>query len=352
MIKEIDIVNFQSHKSSHLELVPGVNVIVGASDSGKSAIIRALRWLIWNRPVGDAFLSHWGGLTTVNVTMENGITIERSKGKTVNVYALIEYDTGSEFEEFKAFGNDVPQPIQEILNLDETNLQRQGDQPFLISNTPGEVSSYFNKVAKLDQIDTSLKFITSNAKALTGQIKSAEVRLQSLETESERYQYLGKAEAQLEVLEEDLLNQYHRRSGLQTLRELHAGITYLENLNKLDQEIVDREEVVDELLDMIAQRSQVLEAKTSLTESVTSWTILETDTMISAARQKLLVPVEEILDLYESKHQGVEDLEEIKRQVKEVSMAAINNRTGEIQLENLELEFEQHMPEECPLCGK
>ena len=90
MIKEIDIVNFQSHKSTHLDLVPGVNVIVGASDSGKSAIIRALRWLIWNRPVGDAFISHWADGGFVNIVTDQMDVIQRAKGPGGNQYRINE----------------------------------------------------------------------------------------------------------------------------------------------------------------------------------------------------------------------------------------------------------------------
>ena len=59
MIKQINIKNFQSHKSTQLKLDPGVNVIVGSSDSGKTAIIRAYLWVVDNRPLGNAFVSHW-----------------------------------------------------------------------------------------------------------------------------------------------------------------------------------------------------------------------------------------------------------------------------------------------------
>ncbi|MFR9297315.1 MAG: AAA family ATPase, partial [Aedoeadaptatus pacaensis] len=43
-IEKIILVNFQSHVYSELSLSRGVNVIVGPSDSGKTAIMRALRW--------------------------------------------------------------------------------------------------------------------------------------------------------------------------------------------------------------------------------------------------------------------------------------------------------------------
>jgi exonuclease SbcC len=358
MIKKLNILNFQSHKSSTFDFSPGVNVIVGASDSGKSAIIRALRWLIWNRPVGDSFRSHWGGQTSVEIvvpernsiepgTHKDQTTLMRTKNENTNQYFLNGTDNV-----FKAFGNDVPQPIQEILNLDETNLQRQGDSPFLISNSPGEVSGFFNRIAKLDKIDSSLRHITSQARTLTGQIKSDEVRLQSLKTESERYEYLNKAETRLEILEEDTRSQNQRRSGLQTLREIISGILYLDNVTKLDQEIVDRESIVDDLLDMHTMGTQVQEGITLLEEGITTWKLLNTNIAISSTRQKLLDPINEILDLYDSKKEVKENIEDLKSQVMEVSMLAINTRTEQIQLERKETEFEQHMPEICPLCGK
>jgi len=71
MIKTLSIQNYQSHKDSTLEFDPGVNVIVGSTDSGKTAIIRALRWLIWNRPNGDSFRSTWGGDTKVTESKKN-----------------------------------------------------------------------------------------------------------------------------------------------------------------------------------------------------------------------------------------------------------------------------------------
>jgi exonuclease SbcC len=52
MITQLNITNFQSHVKSVLKLSPGINVICGPSDSGKSAIIRGLRWVIENQPTG------------------------------------------------------------------------------------------------------------------------------------------------------------------------------------------------------------------------------------------------------------------------------------------------------------
>ena len=101
MIQSLKIINFQSHEDSTLDFVPGVNMILGASDSGKSAIIRALKWLVWNRPNGDAYRSNWGGETSVQAFFD-GFGVERSKDKE-NMYRIFEEDTNKADIILKAF---------------------------------------------------------------------------------------------------------------------------------------------------------------------------------------------------------------------------------------------------------
>ena len=55
MLKELQLVNFQSHKNTNLVFDPGFNCIVGPSDNGKSVIIRAINWIRTNRPKGSDF---------------------------------------------------------------------------------------------------------------------------------------------------------------------------------------------------------------------------------------------------------------------------------------------------------
>ena len=56
MISRVCLQNFQSHEESELELSPGINVIVGSSNSGKSAIVRAMEGVRTNRPWGTSFV--------------------------------------------------------------------------------------------------------------------------------------------------------------------------------------------------------------------------------------------------------------------------------------------------------
>jgi len=243
MINNIAIANFQSHRETILDLSPGVNVIVGPSDSGKTAIIRALRWLAWNRPTGEAFRSRWGGDTLVRVQDNNGYAIERLKNsKGMNIYRFQD-------EVFEGFGTDVPDKITEILNIDEVNLQFQLDAHFLISLSPGEVARYFNQVAHLEKIDSGLKNINSWIRQLDNKRGFLVEQQGEFEEELKSFEYLDQAEADLEVLEE--MDQ--KRSQLQTaannLANLIAQARIIDNDAEVWKELVGLEPEVDAILE-------------------------------------------------------------------------------------------------------
>jgi len=163
MIKSLKLINFLSHRKSLLEFSPGVNVIVGESDAGKSALIHAIRWVMDNRPLGDSYRSNWGGLTKVVLRLDNNIVTKKKTDKE-HIYKLDKLI-------FKAFKTSVPEEVLLTLNMSEVNLQAQLTPHFLISKSPGEVAQYFNGIAKLDQIDSSLQNINKNIGQINSKLK-------------------------------------------------------------------------------------------------------------------------------------------------------------------------------------
>jgi len=192
MIKKLIVKNFQSHKKTILKFVPGLNVIVGSSDSGKSSLFRAMRWLAFNRPQGSAFQSHWGGDTEVKVRLEEGY-ITRHKGKE-NKYIVND-------EILKAVRSDVPTEVSKMLDMPAINWQDQFDAHFLLSRSPGEVARTLNELVDLDEIDQGLSKADAMLRQNKSSIKYETERLEELRGKKKEYAYLKDMESDLKEME-------------------------------------------------------------------------------------------------------------------------------------------------------
>ena len=71
-ITKLTLENFQSHKYTVINFDEGLNSIVGATDSGKTAIFRALKWALYNDPSGDYFIRTGEDYVSVKVELSNG----------------------------------------------------------------------------------------------------------------------------------------------------------------------------------------------------------------------------------------------------------------------------------------
>lgn len=194
MINRLRLNNFQSHKKTDIEFSPGVNAIVGSSNSGKTAILRGLYWSIYNRPVGADFVSHWNRnkkgdpIEPSFVLVEtDGGSISRIKDKNMNGYMLNNI-------KLEAIRTDVPEEVQKAFNLQEVNIQRQMDQPFLLCEPSGAVARFFNKIIRLDIIDRILSAAESKKRKLKQDIEIQSEIEKSTEKELSKYDWIESAQ--------------------------------------------------------------------------------------------------------------------------------------------------------------
>lgn len=195
MIDFIQLTEFQSHRATALNFESGVNVIVGQSDCGKSAVLRALRFVLENKPNGDSFINHKSKFTLVNLALTDGHSVTREKGDDGNRYELAtKLPNGkSTCDEFTAFGQGVPDPIAHATKFHNVNFQQQLDAPFLLSMTPGEAGQYLNSVMNLDLIDATVKAIQQQARDNKNECARLATNLANLESELGAYDWLPNA---------------------------------------------------------------------------------------------------------------------------------------------------------------
>lgn len=293
MIKSLEIQNFQSHKNTKLVFHPGVNIIVGSSDSGKTAVLRALRWGLTNKPSGDAFRSSWGGTTEVRIELEDAV-IERLKGNSSNLYKLNDFDLA-------AFGQGVPDEVEKAANINDVNLQAQMDAPFLLSENSGEVAKFFNRIARLDVIDKTTSRIKKATNKVKEEINVLTITIEKNEKDLLRYGFIKKAEIDLGVLEGMEQTKSNKVLTQSKLRKLISDINTTENQIIKNSEFKTIEKKVDELLKLIEEKKK-LETSYNLLSILIS-RISEAEKNMSDIKGKvvLLPSINNLIQLYQKK---------------------------------------------------
>lgn len=296
MIDSIQIQNFQIHRDAELQFSPGVNVIIGSSDSGKTAILRALNWVVSNKPSGDSFKSNGTDDTSAILYIE-GKEITRHKTGNHNIYAIDE-------DVFKAFGQGVPPEITSLINMDSLNIHSQLAGPFLLSQSSGEVARYLNTLVNLDVIDKSISNLKGESSRVSRAMNSDGERLIQLESELVGFNWIESAEDELKELETLQEAIFQNGEDYFKLSQLLSNLDSISEKRKEIVQILSLENQVEELIHLIDEIKKVNDNAFDLNDIINHLDFCLTE--ISEGKQKLKL---------------------------------------------LEEEFHSLMPEECPLCG-
>lgn len=190
-LESIYLKNFQSWEKQRINFHKGFNAIIGASDSGKSSVIKAIDWVINNRPLGDEFKSWFSDKddkTVVSLNFDEDIKISKERVGSKNIYKLPNGLTLS------AFRSDVPQEVTELCNMREYNIQRQHEGYFLLQESPGERAKKLNKAVGLDIIDGLYSFLNSRTLEINRELKRTEEVKESIKEDLKKYRDLDMVE--------------------------------------------------------------------------------------------------------------------------------------------------------------
>lgn len=343
MIKKIKIENIQSHKETELELSPGINAIVGSSNNGKSAILRAFYWLVYNRPLGvDNLLSHWAFDKKGNQTLPMKVSVENERGtitrfrtKDLNQYIVND-------EELNVVKTDVPEQVEKMLCLTDTNIQRQQDAPFLLSLTSGQVAQYFNKTVRLDIIDRVLSNAESRRRKLNQDIKTNSELLKETQKKHEKFEWLDQVEK--------LLIKY-------------------ENISKKNIELKEQIEILENQIQEFEKYSEIKEKYNFIPEAQkTFYKIVSLESSIDSLNSKIenLESDVEVYDSCKNKSYDFSELKKIINKIREINTKDIQNQINDLkeEIEDFEdsqstiktnkleiINLKKELPDICPLCG-
>lgn len=175
--KSIRLENFQSHVDTTIELKDGLNVFIGPSDSGKSAIFRGVRWALFNEPSGTFFIRNGSKEARVTITFKDGRILVRGRSVSCNYYEL--HDSKGKVR-LESFGQGVPKEVVDFTNIRKIELnngevytismQGQLESPFLLTATSAQKAAAIGRLSGVHILDHAIKDIArelANSKQIT-----------------------------------------------------------------------------------------------------------------------------------------------------------------------------------------
>jgi exonuclease SbcC len=261
-ISEITIQNFQSHSYTTLQPAePGkLTVIVGPSDSGKTAIIRALRWLTYNTPSGTDFIKIGSNQAKVSMTMDTGHIIirQRSRGG-INRY-IVDAPDGPE-QVFEGFGNIVPLEVQQITGISpieigdmtlNLNLSEQLDGPFLGKSISAPArAKVLGKLAGTEEIDYAARLLQTDLYRCRQDEKRLAAEIESLTNQIDDYNYLEDLKETVDAIKEKWAEIKEKSKLVKALSELQTQQQELIRKKKEQQAILDNLRQLDEAANLL-----------------------------------------------------------------------------------------------------
>lgn len=344
MIESLKLENIQSHKNTEITFDKGINCIVGSTDKGKSAVIRGLLWAVENRPLGIEKLgSHWifndknRQVEPMSVTVvKDGKVLIRRRTKDSNQYIV----NGKELNVVKS---DVPEEVSGFFRLSETNIQKQLDSPFLLSNTSGETARYFNSMVKLDIIDRVLSDVESEKRKLRNTMEMCREQIDELSRKLERFFPTDVAEA--------LISSYDRLSDKISLVKsdkdmLKKNVDMAESILNINAyRCIDAETLADEFDGVWKAGERLRDEISSAMRNLREYERCKASGINIADAEKLVIDAEDIKRDLEKKIDEIEHLSEEVRYLSSI-LSSVEEYDREISDRIKEL------PDICPVCGK
>lgn len=211
-IKEIIIKNFQSHKYTKISLSENINVFLGKGNAGKSAIIRALIWVLFNEPKGSEFIRKGEGSAFVSITLDNGFKVIREKGNNINKYTLI-YPDGN-IKEFSNFGFDVPEEIRRILSIKTLPLENgkklnpqikeQMESIYLLDESPSIIHSTLLTISGGQVFDEAINSIITDLQRLDRKEKELKKEIDEKTSLLKKYEGIDEKKEKLIKLKKEI----------------------------------------------------------------------------------------------------------------------------------------------------
>lgn len=242
MIQRIILDDFLAHKHTELVLGPGVSTLTGPNNSGKSAIVEALRCVATN-PTPKHVIRHGAPQARVEVVLDDGTSVVWARKPKTAWYEL-RRPGAEEPEFFRKLGRGmVPEEIRDALRLDPVELEggtaidvHIGDQkkPIFLLDADGADA----RLAEFFAASSESAHLIAMQKALQNRNREAKTRERTLRARlSELAQGLDRLSALPEVTRQGMLARELGNAAIELEKQLPNLERLLEKGRNLNRDL-------------------------------------------------------------------------------------------------------------------
>lgn len=191
MIRRFTVTNFQSLRDVDLPLGP-LTVIVGPSNSGKSALIRAMRALASNVRGSDVVTR---GAKTMRITAQtDGHEVTLTRTGTTGAYQIRELSADGEPDSYTKLAGGVPAAVTRALRIDPVpaggaslSVAGQLDPPYLLGDSGATVARVLGELTNVDVILAAVREANRRRGEDAGRLRTRQADLADLRERARGY---------------------------------------------------------------------------------------------------------------------------------------------------------------------
>jgi len=355
MFKYLEIRNYESHKKTILNFHPGVNVIVGDNDIGKSALFRIIEWIWKNRPLDLGFRPK--GIDPKEITrgtlgLMDGNVITKERSNSINRYII------NNEKPLTGFDKKVPDEVIKLLNMDDINIQPQMSSFFLLSNSSGEVARYLNNITNLDDIDVVQAYVKKEKNQISTKLLNKKINLGVLEEQLGDFDLIDFYENKIQELEDLEKKSNQLKNVKRQVEDISRNINIkIKSLSKYKDFYLYKNKVekLEKLYKGYKKRDDILKDYNLLIKKDRkAHKLLSIYKTISKNNSKVI----ELSELYEKskeiiqkKYMVKERCDDIHNIINQLAYKKKVLKTIKNNLKEYNEKYNVMMGDECPLCG-
>jgi len=176
MLDAIEVRGFQSLADARIEL-GWLTVVEGPSNSGKSALVRALVMLARNARGTDYITTGKATCTVATGSAEEGFAVRltRTARRGGDEYRVKVAEVPAA-KVFTKLAGGVPEEVSALLRISELNIARQFDPPYLLTESGRDVAAVLGRLTNVSMVLAAAAEAGRRRKQLARDLKGAEQR--------------------------------------------------------------------------------------------------------------------------------------------------------------------------------